>query len=178
MSACYISTIALFIIDVFQFDELQLGYFMFVVGLFLAINQAFLSKMFIKRFGEFNTLIIGFGLTTIGLFGITLTQNIYVYCAIYYVLNLGVSLCFPTFNSLLAIHSEQEKQGEVMGINESLYSMCMAAFPILAAYLYTLIGFKLYYIISLLPLVGLVVAILSLKKLCKKEVFKTATTPC
>lgn len=166
MSSFYISTIALFIIDVFKFDELQLGYFMFVVGLFLAINQAFISKIFIKRFGEFNTLMIGFALTVLGLIGMTLTQNLYLYFAIYYVLNLGVSLCFPTFNSLIAIHANEEKQGETLGINEALYSLCMAAFPVLATYLYSMIGSDLYLFMSLIPLISLIVGVRALSRLC------------
>ena len=63
----YVGTIALYLIDLFQFDKKELGLFMLVVGLFLAFNQAFLSKQFIKRFGEFKTLLIGLSFAAIGL---------------------------------------------------------------------------------------------------------------
>jgi len=170
MMAFYIGTIALFVIDLFDFNVTQLGQFMFVVGIFLAFNQAFLAKKFIKRFGEFPTLLIGLALSAIGVICITLTDNIVLYCAFYYILNLGLSLCFPTFNSLIAIHGNPEKQGEIMGISESLHSLCMAAFPVLAATLYGLYNFELYYFIALLPTSALVIAILGMKRMKSKVI--------
>ena len=59
MMACYVSTIPLFIIDLFDFDEGTLGLFMLVVGAFLSFNQAVLSKWFIRRIGESATLKLG-----------------------------------------------------------------------------------------------------------------------
>ena len=46
--ATYISTIALFMIDVFEFDERELGFFMLFVGFFVSFNQVILSKKFIS----------------------------------------------------------------------------------------------------------------------------------
>ena len=161
--AFYISTIALFMIDLFSFDEKQLGFFMLVVGVFLSFNQAFLSKRFIKRLGEFNTLILGLGFCVLGFISITLTTNFWLYICCYYVLNLGLSLCFPTFNALIAIHANPKKQGEIMGISESINSFAMAAFPILSAFIYGIIGYNLYYFIAVLPLTALIVAFFILR---------------
>ena len=168
MAACYMSTIALFIIDIFDYNEKELGYFMLVVGLFLAFNQAVVANAIIKKVGEYKTLLFGFVLCFVGNCLITLTDNIYLYCMFYYVLNLGVSLCFPTFNALLAIHADDKKQGEVMGINESILSLCMAIFPVLAATLYGELQSKFYYLIALLPLVCLFIALVKNKKLGEK----------
>jgi DHA1 family tetracycline resistance protein-like MFS transporter len=172
MMAFYISTIALFIIDLFHFNEKELGIFMLVVGIFLSFNQAVVSRRFIKRFGEFNTLLIGLGLAVVGLFSITLTDNLFLYIGFYYIMNLGLSLCFPTFNGLIAVHANPEKQGEVMGISESINSFAMALFPVIGAALYSLMGFEVYYLISLLPLTALLIAIAGGKKLRKKELAK------
>jgi len=160
MMAFYISTIALFMIDLFKFNPKELGLFMLGVGVFLSINQAFVSKQFIKRFGEFNTLFIGLILSVIGLFSITLTNNLWVYFVCYYSLNLGMSLCFPTFNALIAIHANPQKLGEIMGISESINSLTMAVFPVLAAALYGAFGFTLYYGITLLPVIALAIGIM------------------
>ena len=117
MMAFYISTISLFIIDLFKFNEYKLGLFMLVVGIFLSFNQAFMSRIAIKRFGEFPTLLIGLALSTLGLIAITLTANFWLYITFYYVMNLGLSLTFPTFNALISIHADPQKQGEIMGIS-------------------------------------------------------------
>lgn len=167
MMAFYIATISLYLIDLFKFDEGELGLFLLVAGIFLAFNQAFLSKQFIKRLGEFRTLLIGLGLSAIGLLAITFTSNIYLFVGFYYILNLGLSLSFPTFNALITINANPKKQGEILGISESINSLATAVFPVLAAALYGIIGFQLYYIIAALPIVALVLAIRSVKKLGK-----------
>lgn len=165
MMAFYISTIALFIIDLFSFGERELGIFMLVVGIFLAINQAFVSKLFIKRIGEFKTLLLGLALCTAGLFCITLTENLYVYFAFYYVMNLGLSLSFPTFTALVSIHADPKKQGELMGISESISSFALAAFPVVGAALYGVLGYHVYYLISALPAIALIIALSQAKRL-------------
>jgi len=169
MMACYIGTIALFIIDLFQFNAKELGLFMLVVGVFLSFNQAFVSKRFISKFGEFSTLLIGLGLSIIGLFCITLADNLWLYIPFYYILNLGLSLCFPTFNALISIHADPKKQGEIMGISESINSIAMTLFPVIAAGVYGWMGYEVYYLISALPLIALLIALYQGKNLKQKE---------
>lgn len=164
MMGFYIGTMALFLIDIFQFTVDELGFFMFFIGLFLAFNQAFLSKQFIKWLGEFRTLILGLALGSLGLIAITMTDVLWLFVIFYYILNLGLSLCFPTFNALIAINANPKKQGEIMGISESINSFCMAIFPVISAGLYGYINYHLYHWITLLPLTALVLAVVSLKK--------------
>lgn len=169
MMGFYIGTMALFLIDLFGFTPKQLGVFMFVVGAFLAFNQLVVSKQFVKRLGEYKTLLIGLALCTVGLISLTISRNIYVFIGFYYILNLGLSLCFPNFNALISIHADPKKQGEVMGISEAINSFAMALFPVLSAYLYDLFGFRLYFFISTLPLIALILAISSLQKARKRR---------
>ena len=75
--ATYVSTIALFIIDLFHFDEKKLGMFMLVVGLFISFNQAFVSKWWIGKVGTYRTLQWGMLLSVFGFIGITLTDNLW-----------------------------------------------------------------------------------------------------
>lgn len=160
MMAFYISTIALFMIDRFQFNERELGFFMLGVGVFLSFNQAFMSKRFIKRFGEFKTLVIGLILCFVGMISITFPTNMVLYFACYYLLNLGLSLCFPTFNALISVHANQSKLGEIMGISESINSLAMALFPVIAAGLYGVFGYHIYYVVVVLPLIALILGVL------------------
>jgi MFS family permease len=170
MMAFYISTIALFVIDLFHFDQKELGIFMVIVGLFLAFNQAFLSRIVIRKIGEFPTLILGLFLCTVGLVCLTLTSNFWLYISFYYVMNLGLSLSFPTFNALIAAHADPQKQGAVMGISESINSFARALFPILGAYLYGQLNFKVYYLIAFLPFIALLIAFFGYRHFKKKNV--------
>ena len=169
MMACYIGTIALFMIDLFEFNERELGLFMFVAGAFLSFNQAFLSRKFTLKFGEFNTLLIGLACSMVGLVSITMTDNLYWFIAYYYILNLGLSLSFATFNALIAIHANPKKQGEVMGISESINSFAMAAFPVIAAFLYDIVDYSLFWSISVLPLIALMIALSYQRRLRRRN---------
>ena len=156
--ATYVSTIALFIIDLFHFDEKKLGMFMLVVGLFISFNQAFVSKWWIGKVGTYRTLQWGMLLSVFGFIGITLTDNLWIYIALYYVLNLGIALCAPTLSALLAKHSSPKEAGEVMGIAESIGSLSNVIFPLVGAAIYGMIGAQLYWGVALLPIVGLCIS--------------------
>ncbi|MDC3352456.1 hypothetical protein OAV92_04340, partial [Crocinitomicaceae bacterium] len=65
---------------------------------------------------------------------------------------------------------DPQKQGAVMGISESINSFARAIFPILGAYLYGVMNYKVYYIIAFLPLIALLIAFFGYQK------FKTETT--
>jgi MFS family permease len=168
MMAFYIGTMSLFLIDLFDFNTRELGTFLFVAGAFLAFNQAVLSKQFVKRLGEFRTLIVGLLLTALGLVFLTISRDLYVFIGFYYVLNLGLSLCFPTFNALISMHADPKKQGEIMGISEAINSFAMALFPVVSAFLYQMFGFGLYFFISALPAAGLILAVVTLRKVGAK----------
>ena len=155
MMAAYISTIALFMIDVFRLNEQELGFFMLFVGFFISFNQVVVSKKCIAYWGEYRTMRLGLFLCTVGLICITLTDDLWLYIPLYYILNLGISLCIPTFNSILAQTAHPQQVGEVMGISESIISLSNAFIPIFAAVIYTVIGDQIYWWISILPLFGL-----------------------
>lgn len=164
MMGFYIGTMSLYLIDTFQFNVQELGYFMFFIGFFLSFNQAVVSKRVVNRIGEFRTLILGLILAFVGLFAITLTDHLVLFILFYYILNLGLSLCFPTFNALIAINANEKKQGEIMGISESINSFSMAVFPVIAAILYAWIGFHLYHFVAILPFTALLLAFFAVKK--------------
>jgi DHA1 family tetracycline resistance protein-like MFS transporter len=155
MTAFYFSIIVLYVIDLFKFNVAEMGIFMLVVGVFFAFNQAFVSKKIIQRIGELNTLMLGLFLCIVGLFAITLTDNFWLYIPLYFIMNLGLSLCFPTFTSLLSIHSDPAKQGEIMGINESISAMAFSVSPIISTLLYGMIGFSVFHLLSILPIITL-----------------------
>ena len=153
--ATYVSTIALFIIDLFRFDERQLGMFMLVVGLFISFNQAVMSKWCISKIGTYRTLQLGMFLSIFGFISITLTDQLWMYILLYYVLNLGIALCAPTLNALLAKNASPKEAGEVMGIAESIASFSNAIFPLVGAAIYGVVGAQLYWGVAVLPLIGL-----------------------
>lgn len=168
MMGFYIGTMVLYLIDLFEFNVKELGYFMFIIGLFLAFNQAVVSKFFIQKIGSFKTLILGLILCVVGLLSITITKNMWLFIPFYYILNLGFSLCFPVFNSLISVNANPEKQGEIMGISEAINSFSMACFPVISAIIYTAVGGDLYRFLIILPIMSIIFALIGVKKYGKE----------
>ena len=163
--AFYIATIVLYVIELFDFTPFGTGIFLLVAGIFLGFNQAVLFKKVVLKIGELYTLIIGFSLTAFGLVLITLTDILWIYMILYYILNLGLSLSFPVFNSLISQHADEDKQGEIMGISESIQSISNAIFPVIATAIYGFIGYNIYFFLALIPLAGSFVTMRLIKKL-------------
>ena len=167
--AFYISTIVLYVIDLFQFDPKGVGFFMLVAGVFLGFNQAVIYRKVVVKLGELKTLAVGFILMAIGFVAITLTDVLWVYMVLYYILNLGLSLSMPVFNSLISQHADQSKQGEIMGISESIQSLSNAILPVISAAIYGVIAYKLYILLAFIPLVGAILTYRLMKKLKTNE---------
>ena len=84
---------------------------------------------------------------------------------LYYILNFGLSLSFPVFNSLISQHADEDKQGDIMGISESIQSISNAIFPVIATAIYGFIGYNIYFFLALIPLAGSFVTMRLIKKL-------------
>lgn len=147
MSA-YSSILPLYIIDRFGFDTRQLSYFFFATGIFLFINQIVLLKRFIQKFGDFKTLIIGQCLMMGALILYVIPAKLWVFIVIYYFINLGVSLSFPTIKSLLSKSASPKRQGEISGLDESIKSLMAVFAPIFAGFLYIKIGYISFWIFA------------------------------
>ncbi|MEN8927345.1 MAG: MFS transporter [Flavobacteriales bacterium] len=167
--ACYIATIVLYIIDLFEFNSVGVGLFLLVAGIFLGFNQAFIYRKVVVKIGELKTLAFGFSLIFLGFLAITVTSTLWIYMVLYYILNLGLSLSMPVFNSLISQHADKDKLGELMGISESIQSLSNAVFPVIAAAIYGAINYNIYILLSLLPLTGAFITFKLIKKNKKNE---------
>ena len=154
LMSIYVSTIVLFVIDLFGLNERELGLFMLMVGTFLAFNQMVVVKRMMAQWGSTKTLQRGLLLATLGFFLITQTDSIWVYAGFYYLLNLGIAMCIPTLNTILAEHGKPETMGETMGISNGIMSLSYTFVPILAAYTYGQIGHPIYWVSAGLAFLG------------------------
>ena len=154
LMSIYVSTIVLFVIDLFDLNERELGLFMLMVGSFLAFNQMVVVKRMMASWGSTKTLQRGLLLATVGFFLITQTDSILVYAGFYYLLNLGIAMCIPTLNTILAEHGRAETMGETMGISNGIMSLSYTFVPIVAAYVYGQIGYPIYWASATLAFIG------------------------
>lgn len=157
--AGYSAIIALFLIDRFSMAQTQVGNFLLLIGLMLVFNQYVIVPRVAPRLGDMRTFLLGILLLGLGLVLITLTDDFWLYTALYYILNLGLSFVLPTGRSLVAQAVRPERQGEVQGIDESLRAASRAVMPIIMGAIYGIYAYKSFYLLAIIAFLVLVLYI-------------------
>ena len=108
--------------EVFDWDELDIGISLAIVGFFVAIVQAVLIGRAVKKFGQSKTIYIGLACNLTGfiLFAIASEEwMIYSFLAVYV---MG-GLAGPTLQGLMSSEVPANEQGEFMGAITSLQNL-------------------------------------------------------
>lgn len=134
------SIFVLFLIDEFSFDSAKVGMFFVVIGIFLIVNQVFVTNWLSKRMGDLKTFVLGQMSLVISQFLFVFVSNFIVFLPLVYINNFGISVSMPTFKSLISKAVDKDKQGEIMGIDESFASASAAIAPLIATWFYSVIG--------------------------------------
>jgi MFS transporter, DHA1 family, tetracycline resistance protein len=134
--ASYQAIFALYLRDVFHFDEF-LGSLIFgAVGVVIVINQGFAMKhIWLKHFKE-PVLELGMlAMFTIGF--LLLSSNIFIiFCLALIFTTFGQSILRVVMTSQVVGFAGREKRGEVLGIMSSITSLSMTISPFIAGFLY------------------------------------------
>ena len=146
----YTSIFALFIIDKFGLSSRDIGLLFLLFGSFFIFNQSFVSRKIADKTGDMKTFYIGQVITAIGLSTMTLAFNLTSLIIIAYIVNLGISLSFPTLRSLLTKNVSEKKQGEITGIDQSLFAAGSALAPLAAGTLYISLSQTTFVIFALI----------------------------
>lgn len=155
--AGYTSVIVLYLIDLFDFNPSEIGWFLLFVGSFLIFNQGVLVNLFVKKFGETKTLLLGQLSMAFGIVAMTFTSNLWIFIALYYFLNLGLSLSMPTIQALLVNNVSDQRQGEISGLDQSIAALCAAIAPALTGLGYLYWGEKVFWIFAVFAIASAVI---------------------
>ncbi|NDK09721.1 MFS transporter [Candidatus Gracilibacteria bacterium] len=161
----YTSISALYLIDVFRFDAINVGYYMTFTGMFLIFHQTVSIRYFVKKFRDRKSLYIGMIFMGLGFLAMASTKNIILFTVFYFFAVLGISLSWSTLSSLFSRSVDKKNQGEIMGMVAGLESFISVGIPILATLIYTHIDFSIYFLLSILPLVGVLISSLVYKNI-------------
>lgn len=108
--------------EVFDWDELDIGISLAVVGFFVAIVQAVLIGRAVKKFGQSKTIYIGLACNLIGFILFAMASQewmIYSFLAVYV---MG-GLAGPTLQGIMSSQVPANEQGEFMGAITSLQNL-------------------------------------------------------
>lgn len=147
--ASYTTLLTLMLQRQFQFTTNMIGLSLSVLGVFSVFNQLVVTPFLSKKLGDLKALYVsilalltGFLLLT-GLPSLTATMG-YVtgvvgFFGIAYILMVGVSVAQPVFKTLLTHQVDPTKQGAIIGLDSSLFSLGQAVTPIIAGSLYSVV---------------------------------------
>jgi len=134
------TTFAWWAIDRFGWGPRPIGFVFFYVGLLSAAMQGGLIGPLTRRFGEERLTLSGLVLIALGLLVLPFAREVPALVLALTLLALGMGAMQPTLNSLISRRAPPERQGEVMGVAQSVGALSRVLGPIVAGALFSGLG--------------------------------------
>lgn len=126
---------SVYLIQRFQFTELKIGQLYAWIGIWLAITQGLTVRLLARRFHSaqlLNVSILGMGIAL----GLLLIPDKAVW---FYLINPLIAtfqgITSPNMTSVISMQAGSERQGEILGINQSMQSLGQIIPPLIAGYI-------------------------------------------
>jgi len=126
---------SVYLIQKFQFTELKIGQLYAWIGIWLAITQGLTVRLLARRFHSaqlLNVSILGMSLAL----GLLLVPDKAVW---FYLINPLIAtfqgITSPNMTSVISMQAGSERQGEILGINQSMQSLGQIIPPLIAGYI-------------------------------------------
>lgn len=128
--ACYEVTMGLLAEANLKFDTTRIGYLFAWHGLVTALAQGFLIRKLIDRWGEARIITLSFIGSAISLFSIPWFHSFIPFLCAITLNSLSVSLNRPTTIGLISRFAPPERQGELLGVSQSMGAIARIASPL------------------------------------------------
>jgi DHA1 family tetracycline resistance protein-like MFS transporter len=124
------STWTFFTMEMYQWDESQVGISLTVVGVLVAIVQAVLIGKFVKKFGSKKVILMGFIFWTVGMISFCFASNpVILYIALIpYVLG---GIAGPSVQGIVSNSVSEKEQGNLQGALAQVMSLTAIIGPLL-----------------------------------------------
>jgi len=106
------------------------------IGVIMVLVQGYFIRKWIPRFGEWKVLLCGGLLMGLGLVGISFSYSIALLAVVMTFLAVGNGCIRPPLMGLASSATDQEQQGMVMGVMQSMAAMGRILGPPLGGFLY------------------------------------------
>ncbi len=106
------------------------------VGIMMVITQGYFIRKWIPRFGEKNTLMFGLIAMTISFIGIGLSYSILALALVMTLLAIGNGCMRPPIVGLASVLTDEDDQGYVLGVMNSMGAVGRIVGPIFGGWLY------------------------------------------
>ncbi|WP_211252725.1 TCR/Tet family MFS transporter [Crocinitomix catalasitica] len=124
------STWTFFTMERYGWSTSAVGLSLAVVGLLVAIVQAGLTGVLVKKFGNKKVITLGFTCWTVGMFAFVLASNQYLlyFAIVPYVLG---GIAGPTIQSIVSNSVDDKEQGNLQGVMTSMVSITAIVGPLI-----------------------------------------------
>ena len=128
-TAVYAAVWPFFTAERFGWSPAMIGVSLTIYGVCFAIVQGALVKPAIKRFGEYKTVVIGFGFEMFGLLVMSVMTNGTILLGLIPIAALGV-IGQPALQAILSVGTSDDSQGVLQGVVASLSAISMIIAPV------------------------------------------------
>lgn len=129
--------------------------------MFLIINQAFVVPLLSKKYGDVKLLIASQLLMVFSFLAFFSFTHLGLLLLFAYLGNLGISGNIISIRTLLSKKVDDSKQGEVLGIDEGIFSLNSAFMPLVSSVLYVSFGSIFFLALSVLGVVSFILLLRS-----------------
>lgn len=148
--------------EYFSASDEQIGYLFAYVGLWSVIVQGGLISKLTKKLGEHKLFLWGHLFTFIGVFFVPFAPQDSLFSIGLFILfffAIGTSLAAPINISMISLYSNKDKQGQIMGLSQSVNSFARIMGPFSGSVLYGMNFHAPYITAGVILLLGTLIAI-------------------
>jgi DHA1 family tetracycline resistance protein-like MFS transporter len=124
----------------FGYGVKENGYIFAFIGIISATIQGGMIGPLVKRFGERRLIQFSIFLLSLSFLGLMIPGNLFVFMIMVAAMSIGLGIHNPTVVTLLSKSTPSEKQGGILGINQSLASLARVLGPLWGGYFYDALG--------------------------------------
>lgn len=166
-------TFALLGFKVYKFTDREIGYLFGVIGIIGAMVQGGLIRQLSKKYSEESLTLFGIFFMMIGLTGLPYGINFLGVAIVGALFAIGSGILQPTLLGLISKEVPGEKQGSVLGLNQSISALARVLGPLWGGIAYEYIGYQFPFLTGgLFTFFTLIVSFYFLKSKKNKEVSK------
>ena len=147
--------------EYFSASDQQIGYIFAYVGIWSVVVQGGLISKLIKKLGEHKLFLWGHFFTFIGVFFVPFAPQTSLFSiglVILFFFAIGTSLVAPINLSMISLYSYKEKQGQILGLSQSVNSFARIMGPFSGSILYGMNFHAPYIVAGVLTLIGALIA--------------------
>ena len=147
--------------EYFAASDQQIGYIFAYVGIWSVVVQGGLISKLIKKLGEHKLFLWGHLFTIIGVFFVPFAPQTSLFSiglVILFFFAIGTSLVAPINLSMISLYSYKEKQGQILGLSQSVNSFARIMGPFSGSILYGMNFHAPYIFAGFLTVIGAIIA--------------------